>query len=236
MKSFIRLLSLCCLSLGILPSLRADIIANWTFESSAPSGLAPAGGWLTNISAEVGVGTASGWHSVPAAYSPSPGNGSLSGFGVTNGWAMGDFYQFVVSTVGMQNLSLSYEQSSSSGGPISFHLEYGTDGQHFTHDTSGFFVKNGNWNSSVHSVTNTYIIGMSGLTDLNNQNTVYFRIVDDAFSSPAYADDRLDNVLVVGTPIPEPSLVSFAVSALAIGLGLLRIVGRTRHRFHRRQN
>ena len=114
----------------------ATTIATWTFETSQPGVVdgpaAPGAGiYITNITAEVGTGTASGLHAGAATYSSPAGNGSSHSFS-GNTWAVGDFYQFAVSTVGAQNIQVSYDQTSSGTGPGQFYLAYSTDGVNFT--------------------------------------------------------------------------------------------------------
>src|SRR5438552_17437540 len=69
------------------------VIADWTFESSLPAGSPGAGVWITNISAEIGSGTASGWHAGASTYTSPAGNGSAHSFS-SSLWAVGDLYQF----------------------------------------------------------------------------------------------------------------------------------------------
>jgi hypothetical protein len=219
-------LSVCCFVLQALPSVMASTLADWTFESSRPTAGRPPGVWLTNISAELGTGTASAWHSSSAVHSSFPGNGSISGFGVTNGWSVGDFFQFTVSTVGWQSIQISYDQSGSSGGPGTFFLEYSTDGNSFAKFGSDYSVKTGNWSSSVASTTNSYSFDLSSVASLNNQTTVYLRIVDNSniaingstVSTFGYTDNRLDNVIIGATVVPEPSFASLGVLGALIGL------------------
>ena len=88
------------------PIALADTIANWTFETSLPAGSPGAGAWITNIAAEVGPGVAAGWHAGNATYSTPVGNGSAHAFSST-AWAAGDFYQFAVSTLGFQSVTVA---------------------------------------------------------------------------------------------------------------------------------
>ncbi len=67
----------------------ADVIADWTFETSAPVTAGP-------FSPEIGAGSASGFHSGTTTYSSPVGNGSSHSFS-SNGWSVGDYYQFQVS-------------------------------------------------------------------------------------------------------------------------------------------
>src|SRR5262249_14111020 len=114
-----------------------------------------------------------------------------------------------------------------SGGPGTFVLEYSTDGNSFTKFGSDYAVKIGNWNNSVRNPNSSYSFDLSSVSALNNQSTIYLRVVNDSnlaidgnpLDPVVYGDNRVDNVLITGAPVPEPSVVAFA--ALAIGSGLV---------------
>jgi len=207
-------------------SVSAQTIAKWTFETSVPAGAPGAGVWLTNIAAEIGSGTASGFHAGAATYSNPSGNGSAESFSSTT-WAIGDLYQFVASTVGYSGTGFTFDQVSSTSGPRDFDLRYSTDGSTFTTFAS-YIVKsnaapNPVWNSGTSSSLYTYAFDLSSVTALNNQPTVYFRLVDVSTASAgggapsAAGASRLDNVEIA--VVPEPSTVSFIVVC-----GLLRLI------------
>jgi hypothetical protein len=204
----------------------AQTIAKWTFETSLPAGAPGAGVWLTNIAAETGSGTASGFHAGAATYSNPSGNGSAESFSSTT-WAVGDLFQFVASTVGYSGIGLSFDQVSSTSGPRDFDFLYSTDGSSFTSFAS--YIVNSNatpnpvWNGTSSSSLYTYAFDLSGVTALNNQSTVYFRLVDASNLSAgggapsAAGANRLDNVEIA--VVPEPSTLSFIVAC-----GLLRLI------------
>jgi hypothetical protein len=200
------------------------VIADWTFESSLPAGTPGAGIWITNISAEIGSGTASGWHAGNAVYSSPAGNISAHSFSSTL-WAVGDLYQFVVSTAGKSGVTVSWDQTSSSTGPGRFNLAYSTDGTAFTTVLTDYTVlQNGGapnpaWSPTAGGSVYSFSVDLSGNTALNNQPTLYFRLVDDSTTSAGggtvgtAGTDRVDNFSVV---VPEPNgLLVFG------GLGLL---------------
>ena len=201
-------------------------LAKWTFETSVPAGSPGAGSWITNIAAEIGSGTASGWHAGAATYSNPAGNGSAESFS-SQTWAVGDLYQFVVSTVGYSGIGLSFDQTSSTSGPGFYDLSYSTDGISFT--TFASYVVNSNalpnplWNSSTASSLYTHSYDLSGVSALNNQATVYFRMVDNSTASAgggapsAAGSSRLDNVEIA--VVPEP-----ATTALVAMCGLIQVM------------
>src|SRR5882724_12073243 len=94
-------------------------IADWTFDVSQPTTYGP-------ISPEVGSGaaTAFGQTSITATGgNPSSGK-SFSG----PGWNVGDYWQFQVSTLGFEGISINFDQEGSATGPAQFAVEYSTDG------------------------------------------------------------------------------------------------------------
>ncbi len=204
---------------------KADTIADWTFETSLPSGTGP-------YSPEVGSGSATavglGTISNPA------GNGSSHSFSA-NGWNVGtSYYQFQVSTLGYNNVTLSYDQTSSNTGPGLFNLEYTTDGVNFFTVSSGYSVlanasPNPVWNGTTSSSLYSFNYNLSSIAGLNNQSVVDFLIVDASTTSAnggtvaGTGTDRVDNVIVTGSlaPVPEPS--TLALGALGAVAGLLRL-------------
>src|SRR5438445_7640310 len=101
--------------LGLAPvSARGAVIADWTFENLTTSTSAAA--TVGPITPEVGAGSASGVHAAATTvYSTPAGNGSVKSLSST-AWAVGDYYQFTVSTTGLVDLGLSLDASSSNTG------------------------------------------------------------------------------------------------------------------------
>jgi hypothetical protein len=205
-------------------------IAKWTFETSLPAGSPGAGVWITNIAAEVGSGTASGWHAGAATYSNPAGNGSAESFSSAT-WAVGDLYQFTASTVGLSGIGISYDQTSSTSGPGFFDLKYSTDGVNFTTFASSIVVQsnaapNPVWNSTTASSLYSYSFDLSSVSALNNASTVYFQLVDSSTASAgggtpsAAGSSRLDNVEIF--VVPEPSTFALTVVGGLLGLVALR--------------
>src|SRR5262249_5365771 len=90
----------------------ADIVAQWTFESSQPASAGP-------FSPELGSGSASGFHASTSPYTSPVGNGSAHSYS-SNKWRVGDYSQFTVSASGYQNIHVSWDQISSIQGPAYF--------------------------------------------------------------------------------------------------------------------
>ncbi len=203
------------------PSLFATTVAQWTFETSAP---AATGTTIGGIAAETGSGTASGVHAGSATVWSSPaGNGSTHSFS-SNTWAPGDYYQYEFSTTGLQGLSLSYDQTSSSTGPKNWTLSYSLDGTTFNTITSYSPAVNGApnvaWTPSTVNPIYTFTDDLGSLID--NSSTVFLRFsVADTTSEgggtiAAGGTDRMDNVTVFTTPVPEPTMAAlFGFGGLA---------------------
>ena len=212
-----------CLAALLLasPIASADTIAEWTFETSLPAGTPGAGVWITNIAAEVGSGTAAGLHAGNATYSTPVGNGSAHSFSST-AWAVGDFYQFAVSTLGFQNVTVAYDQAGSATGPRDFLFSFSTDGISFTPVGSSYIVLTNSasannegsgkstsvWSSSgSQQSVYTFSFDLSSTNSLANQPVVYFRLTvadgtaENGASIGSGGTDRVDNFLVFGAPL-----------------------------------
>lgn len=189
-------------------SAAADTIASWTFETSLPTAAGP-------YSPEVGAGSATGFHSGGSTYSNPVGNGSNESFSSTN-WSVGDYYQFQVSTVGYTGISISWDQTSSNTGPRDFQLQYSTDGTTFSNIGSAYSVlanatPNPVWNATTYNAIYTFAQNLNAFPALDNAPAVYFRLTDASTVSAnggtvaSTGTDRVDNVTIMGSPVPEPS-------------------------------
>jgi hypothetical protein len=199
-------------ALSIVQTSQASVIADWTFETSLPATAGP-------FSPEIGAGSASGSHAGAAVYSTPVGNGSSHSFSSTL-WAVGDYYQFSVSTLGLGNVGISFDQSSSNTGPGQFGLQYSTDGTTFTPFSSYSVLANAApnplWNGTTSSSLYTSTVDFSSVTALNNDSTVYFRLVDASTVSAnggtvgTGGTDRVDNFVVTASPVPEPTTLALS--------------------------
>jgi hypothetical protein len=208
-------------------SANAATIAQWTFETSQP---ATAG----SFAAEVGTGSALGSHTGASIYSSPAGNGSAHSFS-SNTWAVGDYYQFRVSTVGMNAISLAWDQTSSGTGPKNFKLAYSTNGTIFTDFASYSVLANASpnpvWNSSTASSLYSFSQSLNTVTALNNQANVFFRLIDTSTASASSGTvasggtDRVDNFTVFGVAaVPEADTYAM----LLAGLGVMGFMARRR--------
>jgi hypothetical protein len=209
---------------------RANTISQWTFEANAPADLGNSA-TITGIAADVGNGTASGFHSSAASdWSTPVGNGSANSLSV-NSWSVNDYFQFQLNTVGFTGITVSFDQTSSSTGPGKFNFQYSTDGSSFVTFVTGYSVSADStaWSSSAHNNLDTLSFDLSAVAALSDASNVYFRIVDDSTTSAGSGTvagtgtDRIDNFTVSGTTIsvaavPDTLPSSFAAMIL---LGLL---------------
>ena len=215
-----------CLSglalLALAGSANAQVIAQWTFETSIPATAGP-------VAPEVGSGSALGSHAGAAVYSSPAGNGSAHSFSA-NVWAVGDYWQFQSSTIGFSGIKLSWDQTSSSTGPGRFDLQYSTDGTTFTpYAPATSLIINSNaapnptWNSTTSSALYSYSFDLSSITALNNASAVYFRLIDSSTvtagggAAATGGTDRVDNFTIA--VVPEPTTGLFLLGGLGI-LGL----------------
>jgi hypothetical protein len=203
---------------------QATILANWTFETSQPTTAGP-------ISPEVGSGTASS-SGVLNLNSPS-GNGSAHSYS-GNTWAVGDYFQFSVATIGFQDIKLSWAQSSSSTGPGEFKLAYQVNGGGFTDFLDYKVLPNqsaapgaGIWNMTTAIAAYNYTVDLSSISALDNAASVVFRLIvrTTADSTPpgtiaTAGTSRVDDFKIDATPIPEASEWGVISS-----IGLLAIFG-----------
>ncbi len=218
---------------------KAGLIADWTFETSLPSGTLGANSSSVNYSPEAGTQTATatcnGYHLLASSAVSSPaGNGSAHSYSLNN-WSVGDYYQFQVSTLGYTTISLTWDQTSSSTGPGNFVLQYSVNGTDFNNFGSGYSVlqnglaPNASWNATTAVSAYGESADLSSITAIENQSSVYFRLVDLNGLTPsggavgAGGTDRLDNFTV--TAVPEPVNVALGILGASAGLvGLIRFV------------
>jgi hypothetical protein len=224
------LLGVFCGALSISTFAHAQV-ADWTFETSVPTTAGP-------FSPETGAGSATGFHAASTVYSNPAGNGSSHSFSSTD-WTVGDYYQFQVNTTGLADIHFSWDQTSSNTGPKDYILQYSTNGTTFTNFET-YSVLNNNtpnplWNATTSSSLFSMSQDLSAIAALDNASTVYFRLTDadtvaagSASPVATAGTDRVDNVVVTGTPLatPEPS----GIVLTTIGIASLMLAAMRRRR------
>lgn len=190
----------------------AATLATWTFETSVPTTAGP-------HAPEVGSGAGLGFHAGTTTYSNPVGNGSGESLS-SNGWAVGDYYQFSTSTGGNSIIDVSWDQTSSGTGPADFSLQYSTDGSLFTAITP-YTVLPTSWSFGTPSLTSSYTASIGSIS----ASTIYFRMVNTSTASAnggtvaSTGTNRIDNVSIVG--VPEPATLALAAMSL-IGVVVAR--------------
>lgn len=231
------------LFLGGLGAAQATVVAQWTFEASQPGSGGP-------FAAENGIyaatSMASGSHAGAATYSSPGGARSEHSFSSTV-WAVGDYYQFTTSTLGYSGVSVSFEAASSGTGPRDFQIAYSTDGTTFSVFTTYAVPVNGSPNqpwsanmSAASAAVYAFTFDLSAITALDNQATVYFRLMDADSASAnggnvaAGGSSRVDDFTISASPVltaavPEPAtFIAGVVSGLPLvvqGFRHLRRIG-----------
>lgn len=200
---------------GIAAVANADVLANWTFETSVPTTAGP-------HAAEAGVvgGSASGFHTSGAtAWSNPAGNGSNESFS-SNNWSIGDYYQFSVDTSGYENVTFGWSQVRSSTGPSGFRFEYSTDGgSSFSAIMAYVVTADVFWSSGAPQPTTIYSpVLVSGA---DNAGVVLFRLTATSSPSGSSGSNRVDDIVVSGDVVPAPGALAL------VGLGGL-FAGRRR--------
>jgi hypothetical protein len=218
------------IALTAVVSAKAQTIADWTFETSQPAGTGTADTSFGSYAAEVGTGTASGFHQSASVYSTPAGNGSAHSFSST-AWTTGDYYQFSFSTTGFSGLQLTYAEISSSTGPGQFRLQYSTDnGADFTTINNYSVLVNASpntWSSSTANSASDFTVDLSSITALDNQANVILQFLDTSTTSAgggtvaSGGTDRIDNVDIfeplVAAPEQTSSLALFGLTIVGLG-------------------
>ncbi|MCX7696877.1 MAG: lamin tail domain-containing protein [Bacteroidales bacterium] len=119
--------------------------------------------------------------------------------------ANGKSFVIVFSTTGKNNIQLSYVVRATSTGFSSHLFEYSVDGINFISIGTITITRDGTFR--------LYSLDFSSITAMNNQPTVYLRVTVNGATS-ASGNNRLDNILIKGTPIGGGSIDTIPPLAL----------------------
>ena len=207
-------------------SASAAVIASWSMATAVPSAVTGTSyNYGVADSGELTSGTmlSSGHAASATTYSSPAGNGSTYAFS-SNNWAIGDYYQVSVSTIGYSGVSISWDQTRSSTGPATFDAVMSVDGgANWTTILAGYSViqaglagtNTTSWNSTTSQAAFTLTAVAGAAAD--EQANVLFRLRSTVMSvSPG--TNRIDNFIVSTVPAP---------GAIAL-LGLAGLIGRRR--------
>ncbi len=230
MKRTIALLSV--LAVSAVLSARADILAQWTFESDPPADLTDSA-TISSIAADVGSGTASGVHASSLTDWTTPvGNGSANSLNANN-WEIGDFYQFQFSTIGFTGIGISFDATSSNTGPRDFGLYYSVNDSPFLAIAGAEYsvlanaTPNTPWTGGTYNPDYNFVFDLSTITALDNAASVEIRLVNLSTTSAnggtvaATGTSRVDNFTAF-SPVPEPSTAVLAILGGLLGFAFLR--------------
>ena len=210
----------------------STVISSWSFDAVTLSGAATPtiSAGPADIGAQLSGSLATGVHaSTATVYSTPAGNGSAKSFS-SNNWGLGDYYQFTLDATGFDNINVTFGQFRSSSGPADFKLSYSTDGVSFTDvpfaAASTYPVPTApSWSSvpSSFQPTEVFSFDLSSTAVLNNDSSIFFRLVDATVAPTAAAGTgRVDDFTVSDGPVqliaavPEPDA---AITTLG-GVGL----------------
>ena len=193
-----------------LSSAKATELADWTFENVAKLPLTDSTDYSYGPS-DTGTGLTGGGHHASANtdWSYPAGSGSARALS-SNNWAVGDYWQFSISTLGFENIKIAFDTLGSGTGPRDFKVAYSTNGTTFTDLPSGTYTVSTSFANKV--------FDFSSITATDNAATVFFRLIDTSTTNinglaggvSTAGSNRIDNFIVTGdalVPVPEPSTV-----------------------------
>lgn len=201
------------------------IIANWTFEDASKRSIVDANNNPSDYSPDQGSGTlfllggpTLNFTTTDPITAFPQGSGGAGTYAMnTKGWDAGNgtkYWQVIVSTENMTNITVSSKQKGSNTGPKDFKLQYSVDGTNTWNDVSGATIVVANDNF-VSGVLNSVALP----EECNNQANLYLRWImtsNNAVSSTlsATGTNRIDDIIIQGTAQTTNYTVTFGVEGL----------------------
>jgi len=201
----------------VAPKSSGEVIslANWTFETSLPSNYGP---YAPEAGTQTATAQARSVHATsPTGYSAA-GNGSTKSYWADN-WAVGDYYEFRISTLGLSGIQLGFDQTSSSTGPRDFKISYSINGGASFSDLRTYSVAESagggiSWNSTTVNQASSLSFDLSSFGALDNQSSLILRLVCASSISLSGGSlnsggtSRVDNVFVsASSPDTTPPVI-----------------------------
>lgn len=199
------------------------LISQFSFELATPPD--SNGSSSGPFSADHGPGSVSGVHAAAGTSFSTPiGNGSANSFSA-NSWAIGDYYQFTISTVGFNNLFVTFAMERSGTGPATFQLNYSVNGGGaFTAFGAPIDVSAAAFSATTYNPSFISIFDLSGIAGLNNNANVVFRLVATVGGTATVGTARVDDfILSSGGAIlvPEPAVLAWMLAGCGAAVGVM---------------
>jgi hypothetical protein len=226
-----KCLLVCSFLLATTTSAFSQMIVRWGFEgvtttNTGTDAIVSVGSAVADSGAQTAGSFFSAHHaSASTVWSNPVGNGTAKSVSANN-WAVGDYFQFQFNTVGFSNLFVAWDQTGSNTGPRDFKVQYSTDGVNYTDATgtnSTYSLVVSNWSNTIPRPEHTRILDLSGVTSLNNNPSVYIRLVANSTTSinggtvGTTGTGRVDFFIVYsGAPLPV-QLASFTGTSTSVG-------------------
>ncbi len=188
MRSRMFVLTGLVLALSFTFSADAAVIVYYAWNSD-PSTTADIGSSISSFTNS----TESGSLSFPAGTSVNVQSGYSAGTAISqDGWGTNDvsYFQITVNAVAQTNLTVSFAAQRSSTGPAQLKLQYSSDGGANFTDATTFDVQ------TTFTSTGVLAADFSGVTALNNNANVVFRLVGLNVSNGSAGSLRVDNFTI----------------------------------------
>lgn len=225
---------------GFFSSASAATLTQWNFNSVTPDANTATGILTPNIgsgSASLVGGTTSTFASGDASGgSTDPALGDDSAWNLTTFASAGTENkgrgaQFSVSTVGFEDIIISFDQRLSNTAANTWRFQYTLDGNSYTDSTQFTFTPAATLTGDVWY--NNRSVDLSAITGADNNANFGFRIVAEfdpntgdylaARSTSTYGTSgtsRFDMVTISATAVPEPTAYAAIVSLVCSGIAL----------------